>query len=189
MSKQSVIGVYDSFSDATAAVRELDRNRFPIQQTSIIAQDLQNEKEIHGYITAGDLARNGAGMGAWVGGIFGLLIGAAFVWVPGFGPLLIAGPLAAALLGGMEGALAGAAGGGALAALAGWDVSRKHILKYEERLRGGKHLVVAHGSDHEITWASDILRNTRVSELNVHTDQGPDQTDAKRSLQPALLSE
>jgi hypothetical protein len=48
-----------------------------------------------------------------------LLVGAAFVWVPGFGPLLVAGLLTAAILGGVEGVVAGAAGGGLLSALAG----------------------------------------------------------------------
>ena len=34
----------------------------------------------------------------------------------------------------IEGALAGAAGGGLMGALVGWGVSDKHILKYEEHL-------------------------------------------------------
>jgi hypothetical protein len=64
---------------------------------SIVSQNLEGEKQVHGYITTGDVAEKGAVTGAWVGGIFGLLIGAAFIWVPGFGPLLVAGPLAAAI--------------------------------------------------------------------------------------------
>ena len=36
---------------------------------------------------------------------------AAFIWVPGFGPLIAAGSLAAVLIGGVDGAAVGAAGG------------------------------------------------------------------------------
>jgi hypothetical protein len=168
MTQQSVVGVYDSMAKAEAAVRMLDRDRFPIQQVSIVARNLESEKEIHGYVTAGDVAKSAAGLGAWVGGLFGLLVGAAFLWVPGFGPLLVAGPFAAALLGGLEGALAGAAGGGILGALVGWGVSKEHILKYEEVLKGGKYLVIAHGGDMEVARARKILAATGADELTVH---------------------
>lgn len=168
MSEQSVIGVYHTMPEAEEAVRTLDRGGFPIRQVSIVAQDLESEKEVHGYITTGDVVKSGAGTGAWVGGLFGLLIGAAFIWVPGFGSLVIAGPLAAALMGGIEGALAGAAGGGVLGALVGWGVSKEHILKYEETLKGGKYLVIAHGSAEDVAKARNILQGTAASEVNVH---------------------
>ena len=110
MTKQvSAIGTYEDMDRAEEAVHALDRGNFPIKQVSIVAQDLESEHEVQGFITAGDVALSGAGTGAWAGGLFGLLIGAAFIWVPGFGPLLVAGPLAAALMAGAEGAVAGAA--------------------------------------------------------------------------------
>ena len=171
MNEHCVVGVYDVMSKAEEAIRKLDRTGFPIKQVSIVGQNLQSEKEVVGYVTAGDIAKGGAGTGAWVGGLFGLLIGAAFLWVPGLGPLIVAGPLSAALLGGVEGAAVGAAGGGLLGALFGWGVSKQHILKYEENLRGGKYLVVAHGSDNEIERARNVLEDTRPSELNVHTGE------------------
>jgi hypothetical protein len=166
--EQSVVGVYDALSKAEDAVRTLGRSGFPIEQVSILAQDLQSEKEVHGYVTSGDVACGAAGTGAWLGGLFGVLFGAAFLWVPGFGPLLVAGPLAAAFLGGIEGAAAGAAGGGLLGALVGWGVSRKHILKYEEHLRGGKYLLVAHGSSDEVERARTALGTSESCELSVH---------------------
>ena len=70
-----------------------------VNQISILAKDIQDEKKVHGYVTACDVSKTGAKTGAWVGGIFGLLVGSAFLWVPGVGPLIIAGSLAAALRG------------------------------------------------------------------------------------------
>jgi uncharacterized membrane protein len=153
MNMQSVISVYGNMPQAEDAVRALDKGGFPIEHISVVAQDLQSEKEVHGYITAGDVAKGGASTGAWVGGLFGLLV---------------AGPLAAMLLGGIEGALAGAAGGGLLGALVGWGVSEKHILKYEEHLKGGKYLVIAHGTNDQVMRAREILNQTDVEEVNVH---------------------
>jgi uncharacterized membrane protein len=170
MSEQSVIGVYNTMSEAEQAVHGLDKGGFPIKQVSIVAQDMQSEKEVHGYVTAGDVAKAGANTAAWVGGFFGLLVGAAFIWVPGFGPLLVAGSFASMLLGSMEGVVAGAAGGGLLGALVGWGVSKQHIIKYEEHLKSGKYLLMAHGNAEEVAHAHTILQNTGAADLTHHVD-------------------
>ena len=154
----SVVGVYAALDEAETAVRRLDERGFAIGNVSIVDRDLTSEREIRGFVSTGDVAKRGAGVGGWIGGIFGLLVGAALIWVPGFGPLLVAGPLAAMILGGVEGATVGVAGGGLLGALIGFGVSREHILKYEDHLRGGSYLVIAHGSPEDLARAEDILR-------------------------------
>ena len=100
--ESSVVAVYSSVDHAEEAVQALARGGFPVDKVSIIAQDLGSEKKVHGFVTSCDVAKSAAGTGAWVGGIFGLLVGAAFLWVPGVGPLVVAGSLTAALLGGVE---------------------------------------------------------------------------------------
>jgi uncharacterized membrane protein len=169
MATQSVVGVYDTMDAAEAAVRALAQSNFPIQQVSLVSQNLQSERTVHGFITTRDVAKSGAGIGAWTGGLFGLLVGAAFLWVPGFGPLVVAGSLASILLGGIEGALAGAAGGGLLGALAGWGISKEHILKYEDQIKGGKVLVIAHGSAEDVANARRILEGSAQQDLMQHT--------------------
>lgn len=153
----SVVGVYGALDEAEAAVKRLNDDGFAIGKVSIVARDLTAERSIRGFVSVGDVAKQGAGFGGWFGGIFGVLVGAALVWVPGFGPLLVAGPLAAMILGGIEGAAVGVAGGGALGALVGWGVSREHILRYEDHLQGGHYLVIAHGSPEDVATATDIL--------------------------------
>src|SRR5258708_20450100 len=107
--EQSVVGNYAHIDLAEGAVKKLGEGGFPIDRVSIIAKDLGSESKVHGFVTSCDVAKSTARTGAWVGGIFGLLTGAAFLWVPGVGPLVVAGSLASALLGGLEGAAAGAA--------------------------------------------------------------------------------
>src|SRR4029450_2987378 len=51
--------------------------------------------------------------GSAVRGVFGLLAGSALLFVPGVGPLIVLGPLAAAAVGAVQGALV-AGGGGAI---------------------------------------------------------------------------
>jgi hypothetical protein len=170
MAEQSVVGVYDNLAAAEAAVARLEDSDHPIEKVSIVAQNLESVREVHGFVTTGDVAKGGAGTGAWVGGLFGVLTGAAFIWVPGLGPLVVAGSLASVLLGGVEGAVAGAAWGGILGALAGWGISKQHILKYEEQLKAGKYLVICNGSAEEAARARQILGDTGAAEVNHHAE-------------------
>ena len=169
MSEQSsVVGVYATLATAESAVKKLDQGKFPIQQVSVVAKDIQDEKKVHGYVTACDVSKAGAKTGAWMGGLFGVLVGAAFIWVPGVGPAIVAGSLATALLGGVEGALAGSAMGGILSGLSAWGISKQQILKYEETVKAGSYLLVAHGSPEQVAQAQSLLQGTGATELNVH---------------------
>jgi hypothetical protein len=166
----SAVGVYASLDEAEDAVRKLGEAGFPVDHVSVIAKDIGSEKKVHGFVTSCDVAKSAAGTGAWVGGIFGLLVGAAFLWVPGVGPLVVAGSLTSALLGGVQGAVAGAALSGALGWLASIGISKQHIIKYEERIKAGKYLVVAHGTPEQSTQAKKILDGTKPEEVTIHQE-------------------
>ena len=166
----ATIGVFDTHSQAEAAVRELKKGGFSLDKVSIVAKGLQETEDVQGFISTGDVVKSSAGAGAWVGGLFGLLVGAAFVWVPGFGPLVVAGPLTAALLAGVEGAGAGAAGAGILGALFSPFVTKKHILKYQEHLNADRYLVVAHGTAAEAEKAHEILNQSGPVEVDVYVE-------------------
>jgi len=74
-------------------------------------------------------------VGALSGGLFGLLVGAAFLIVPGIGPVIIAGPLAAA---GYSEELKARLGGAAMGGLAGALVGTGRIQRQGHSLRGGR---------------------------------------------------
>ena len=170
MSERSVVGIYDTMAQAEEAVHRLDRAGFPVKHISIVTQDLTSDNTTHGYIMPGDdLAVRGAVTGAWIGGLVSLLIGSAFLWLPGFGPLLVIGRLAALLVAGVEGTMLGAAAGSLLGSLANWGIAEEHILDYEKQLRAGKHLVIAYGTAEEVDKAHAILQETDASALHLHT--------------------
>ncbi|MBL8097344.1 MAG: hypothetical protein JNL73_24405 [Anaerolineales bacterium] len=157
MSEHCIVRVYPSLEDAEAAVKRLSENAFPIGRISIVTKSIESSKRVHGFIAPGDVTTPGVASGAWMGGLFGLLVGAAFVWVPGLGPLFVAGPFAAALVGGMERVATGATGDGLLSALQGWGVSRDQILMYEEVIRGGTCLLIGNGDEPSVRQAGSIL--------------------------------
>src|SRR6202451_4584374 len=100
----SVVAVFDEHAEAEEAVRELQKDGFDMKQLSIVGKDYHTEEHVVGYYTACDRMTYWGTLGAFWGGIWGLLFGSAFFWVPGIGPLLVAGPLVAWIVGALEGA-------------------------------------------------------------------------------------
>ena len=169
-----VIGVYRTMSEAEAAVRHLTTKGFPIERISMIGQDLQSETQVHGFVTTGDVAKKGVKAGAWVGGIFGVLAGAALLVVPGVGPVLVLGPLAAGAVGAAE----GATGGAGLGAVMGHFIAKRHVPKYVQHVQAGRYLLVVHGSNEDAARAQELLGATGAQDLARHDD----------ALVPAALS-
>jgi hypothetical protein len=163
---KAIIGVFDDFDAAQAAVERLAAAGFPVDRISIIGKDLQSETRISGYVTLGDIAGPSAATGAWVGGLFGLLAGSAFLFIPGAGPLIVLGPLAGAAIGAGQGALVG----GAVGAVLGHFVSRKHLPKYEELVRAGKYLLVVYGTEEEVARAQTLLTEAGSTDVQRHDD-------------------
>ena len=85
------------------------------------------------------------------------VVGMAFVLIPAVGPLLVAGPLVAALVGALEGAVVGGSAGALGAALVSLGVPENSVLEYETKIRTGKYMLLVHGSVAEVEEARGIL--------------------------------
>ena len=66
----SVVAVFRNHSDAEEAVRKLEMGGIPIQKISIIGRDFQLKEDVQGYYRPSDAAKEGAGFGAWFGGLW-----------------------------------------------------------------------------------------------------------------------
>lgn len=152
---QHVVGFFHSRRDAEAAVRELQSigisfvgsNVGGAYDDSAVAVGTTSNAEA---TEASDGAGAGALGGGIVGGLAGVLVGLGVLTIPGLGPVLAAGPLAAAIgttgaaIGaGAVGAAAGAAAGGLLGALVGAGIPHGDANVYAEGVRRGGTLVVA----------------------------------------------
>jgi uncharacterized membrane protein len=148
-----VVGTFDTHDQAEQAVRRLIDAGISANHISIMTQGLQIKEQVQGFVTTGDVARDLAGVGAWTGGLFGLLAGAAFLWVPGLGPLFILGPLASGALGALE----GGAVGGLLGAIFGKRMEKDRVPKIQAALQAGKFVVVVHGPPQELETALRVM--------------------------------
>ena len=101
----SVVAIYPSHTAAEVAIKELQQSGFDMKKLSIVGRDYHTDEHVIGYYNAGDRMKYWGKMGAFWGGIWGMLFGSAFFLIPGVGPLLVAGPLVAWIVGALEGAV------------------------------------------------------------------------------------
>ena len=107
-------------------------------------------------------------MGAFWGGMWGMLFGSAFFLIPGLGPLIVAGPLVAWIVGALEGAVVVGGLSAVGAGLYSLGIPKDSILRYETALKTDKFVLIAHGSLDEITRAKEILHRTKPETLEHH---------------------
>jgi hypothetical protein len=103
----AVVAIYKSHTEAEAAIKELLQSGFDMKKLSIVGRDYFSEEDVIGYYNAGDRMKHWGKMGTFWSGIWALLFGSAFFFVPGFGPLLMAGPLVSGMAGALEDTLGG----------------------------------------------------------------------------------
>ena len=163
-SVNSAVAVYRRHSDAEDAVHRLERAGIPMQKISIIGRNFELREDVQGYYRPSDAALEGAGFGAWMGGLFGLLMGFGMFVFPIAGTLIVLGPLAGMVAGAVSGAGVGALVNGLMAL----GIPKDQALKYQARLQAGEFLVTVTGTPEEVARAKEVLRNSGEIELETH---------------------
>lgn len=159
---KTIVGLYDNLSDARNAVQELGQAGIAREDINLVAhasaRDFERYFDQEGrYVGADDSsaesAAAGAGVGAIIGALGGLVLGLSLIPIPGIGPIVAAGPLAAAL----TGAGVGAVVGGLVGALTGIGVPEEHAGYYAEGIRRGGSLVIVKTDSTMLDRISSIL--------------------------------
>jgi len=146
--------LYDDYATAQQVVRDLESAGLRSNDISIVASNADNwyepaagkrkiadrkDTDHDGTDDRVEGAEAGAGIGAAVGAAGGLLAGLGLLAIPGIGPVVAAGWLAATA----TGAVAGGAAGGAIGALTQAGISKDDAPVYAEGLRRGLGIGVA----------------------------------------------
>jgi hypothetical protein len=155
---QTVTALYDTYDSALSAVNALEAAGIPYSDISIVSNNVDNRyRKDRPTETAAD-AGKGAGIGAAVGGVGGLLTGLGLLAIPGVGPVVAAGWLVATAAGAVTGAVVGGAAGGLVGALTGSGVPERDAHFYAEGVRRGGTLVTARVDDVRAATAREILQ-------------------------------
>ena len=138
---------------------------------SIIGKDSHTDEHVVGYYNTGDRMKYWGKIGAFWGGFWGLLFGSAFFAIPGIGPVLVAGPLVAWIVGALEGAVLVGGLSAIGAGLVGIGIPKDSILKYELDLKTDKFLLLVHGAAEEVEKARSILAGTQPISVTLHSSE------------------
>lgn len=182
---QTITGLFDQYDDARRAVQDLEAAGIAHRDISIVGHDK------HAPTAGGDAAEAasedagiGAGLGAAAGGVGGLLAGLGLLAIPGVGPVVAAGWLAATAVGAAGGAAIGAAAGGLVSALTHAGVPERDANVYAEGVRRGGTVIVAKVDESLVQIARNILGDERsvdvVDRRNAYEAEGWNRFDDTR---------
>ena len=166
--KNSVVAIFNIHTEAEAAVKELQKAGFDMKKLSIVGKDYHSEEHVVGYYNTGDRVKYWGKLGAFWGGLWGILFGSALFFIPGIGLIVVGGPLVAWIIGVLEGAIIVGGLSAVGAALYGMGIPKNSIVKYETSLKSDKFLLVAHGSREEVEKAKAVLETTGATETTIH---------------------
>ena len=157
--------VFNTHIEAEEAVKALSKSGYDVKKLSIIGKGYHTEETPIGFYTMGDRIKSWGGMGAFWGGIWGLLIAPAVFFLPGFGLVAMAGPIVAALVAALEGAVLVGGVSAIGAALMQIGVPKDQIMKYETALKVDKYVLMVHGNVEEQDKARTVLEKTKSWEM------------------------
>jgi hypothetical protein len=163
---RTVYCLVDAGASAESVVEQLKDRGFSSQDISVIMPDPSGSKFLAPELTskAPEGAVAGAGTGGVIGGVLGWLTGIGALALPGFGPLLAAGPLMATL----AGAAAGSAVGGLAGALIGLGIPESDVNRFVGRVQEGCAFIAVRVDDGETSSrARNVFESSGATEVSV----------------------
>lgn len=160
--RSTVVGVFEDRALAERALDQLHEAGFSDDQVGFAARDVTVREGIPNVAEPETTTAPAAATGAVSGGVIGgLLSAAATLLIPGFGPAIAGGILAATL----SGIALGAVAGGFLGALIALGVSEEDAHYYQQEFEAGRIIITVRADD-RIIEALEILRRNGALEAN-----------------------
>ena len=157
----ATVAVFGCHKQAEAAVRMLEKEGYDIKAVSVVGRDYHTEDQVVAYYSTGDRMKYWGKLGAFWNDFWGLLSGTGFFWVPGFGPILVAGPLVNSIVARLDGGLLNGDLSAFESGLSNTGVPKDSILRCEAELKNGMLLLIVQGTPDEVRRAEESLKQAR----------------------------
>lgn len=189
----TIVGFFGTPAQAKTAIQDLVSHGFSPDSISVIASDTGTPK-------VGPVPETGStsdtGEKTVIGGIAGFIVGMAALAIPGVGPIIAAGPLAAAL----TGAAAGAATGGLIGVMTDDGIPQREAERYSKAIGTGNVMVTVRTQEDRVDHAADLLEQNgatgvddsgeavKIPKLNADSSLVARQRDRERrvSIHPGI---
>ncbi|MGM0409839.1 MAG: general stress protein [Bacillota bacterium] len=152
----TVIALFDDRSQAERAVKEIKDVGISEREISIVSK----EENFGDENDQGMKMTTGATTGGTIGGLAGLMAGAGALAIPGIGPILAAGPIAAGLT--------GMAAGGLIGGLADLGIPRERGEHYENELKSGSILTAVKTGSDKVEKVANSMRKNGARDVETH---------------------
>lgn len=141
-----IVGIFNTEEKALRAIERLRADGYTDSDISVVTSNKESYDRLSRVVgdkvmadgDGADSVTTGMATGGVIGGIGGLLLGLGALAIPGVGPIVAAGPIAAAI----TGVLAGGTLGGIAGALVEYGVPEEEAKVYEERINAGDIMVL-----------------------------------------------
>jgi len=187
---EQVYGIFDSIENAKRALSALEDHGVTSDEVSALRRSdgrglpqLENAAEGGVSVTGPGDVVSGALKGGAAGLALGVLASAVALTVPGIGPILAAGPLAAALGTTAITTAAGAVGGGFIGYLVDQGVPEEAAIRYSDHLTRGDILVSVR-SQHLAPVDADLLLRKYGA---LHTERHPVGAPTVVAMEPPIV--
>lgn len=164
----SIVAFYPSHVATEAAIKELQQSGFDMEKLSVVGRDYQTAEQRVGSYNVGERMKACCETGAVWTGLWGVLFGSAFFWIPG-----LRLPLAAVLFLGwiiktMENTVVIDGLHAIGAGLYRLGIPKSMVSRYETAFKTGKFALIAHCSMDETTHTKEMLNHTRPEAMMHH---------------------
>ena len=166
--ENAAIAIYNTHTQAEAAIKELQKSGIDMKKLSILGKDYHAEENVLGYYNAGDRMKFWGKLGAFWGGLWGLLFGSALFFIPGIGHIVALGPVGGMIVGALENAVIVGGLSALGAGLYSVGIPKDSVVKYETAVKADKFLVIVHGTEDEVTKAKEIINSTDPVDSEAH---------------------
>ncbi|KAI7260281.1 hypothetical protein KC345_g10113 [Hortaea werneckii] len=173
---KKIVGVFYTEHEASRAIEDLKDHGFLTEDISVIARNKRDVEAINDETgtKAPEGMASGAATGGVLGGITGLLAGIGALAIPGIGPIIAAGPIAAAL----TGAAVGAGTGGLVGGLIGLGIPEDEAESYDNYVDEGRILVMVDADNTRVNDVYSVFRSHNSANADRYMDDNSTTGDA-----------
>lgn len=157
MQAKAVVGIFADLTAAEEAVTQLRGSGFTTEEINIVSKDPGHTMT---NASGNDSVMDGTMTGGAIGGIGGLLLSAGALTIPGLGPIMAAGPIAATI--------AGAIGGGITGGLIDWGIPSDKSEEYSNEVSSGNTLAVIKAPQNKVAQVVQILTENGANNVETH---------------------
>ncbi len=165
----SVVAVFKDHQNAETAVKQLADSGFAMKQLSVVGKGYQTEEKVMGFYSNTDRVKFWGTRGAFWGGLWGWFFGGLFLTVPVVGHVVVLGYLATMAVAAVETAALVGGASAVAAALYSIGIPKDSVLRYETALKADNFLVMAHGTQEEMSRARAILGTSGAVSVDMHS--------------------